>query len=227
MRVHFISHAVFESLGAIEKWVRDRDFQLTGSMPYKGEVLPDIKDIDFLCILGGPQSSTKIEKFPYLQDEINYIKQALDQDKYVFGVCLGAQLIGEALGAKTEQSPTKEVGVYPVTLTESGQADQLFDGFPKSFDVSHWHYDMPGIADGVEILAESKGCPRQAYRYGKKVVGTQCHFEFTLQSALRLIKNCPEDLSPGEYTQTVEELSKNDYCTINQRLFKILDRMIA
>src|SRR5579863_889723 len=130
MRIHTIIHAPFEMPGIIETWAVSKRHNLSSTHIYKGEKLPDVAAMDFLIIMGGPQSPVEIEKYPYLRDEITLAKQAIDQSKAVLGVCLGAQIIGESLGAATERSPNKEISVYPIHLTQAGEADAIFKMFP-------------------------------------------------------------------------------------------------
>lgn len=131
------------------------------------------------------------------------------------GFCLGAQLIGEALHARAERSPFKEVGVFPVTLTDEGERDPLLANVPKEFSVFHWHNDMPGLTKEAVILAKSEGCPRQIIRYSPLAYGFQCHPEMTLQIADELMKHCSNDLVPGKYVQTGEEILGYDYYALN------------
>ena len=171
------------------------------------------------------QSPLQIEESPYLADEIAAIKAALAQNKRVLGFCLGAQLIGEALGAKTARSPEKEVGVYPITLTAEGAKDPLLAGLGEVLPVIHWHNDMPGLTPDAVLLASSLGCPRQAVRYRDNVYGFQCHLEITRDGIAGMIKAVPDDLRPSRFTQPEEELMKQDYPTINNLMFTILDRL--
>jgi len=150
------------------------------------------------------------DKYPYLNDEINLIRASIEAGKVVLGFCLGAQLISEALGAKTEWSPEKEIGVYPIDLTAVGQKDPLFAGFDPKFNVIYWHSDMPGLPKGAELLAHSDGCPRQAFRYGDRVYGFQFHMEITPEVANDLVANCPDDLEPGKFVQTAETFLASD-----------------
>jgi GMP synthase (glutamine-hydrolysing) len=179
MNILFITHASFEKPGSIELWAKKNNHMTHEVRPYAGEALPAIDNYDMLIVMGGPQSPIKIEKSPYLKDEIELIKDALNQKKKMIGVCLGAQLIAEALGAKTERSPNKEIGMYPVELIGNVSDDPVFKDFPDKFDVMHWHSDMPGLTDGIKLLAKSEGCPRQIFRFGDRVYGFQCHFELT------------------------------------------------
>ena len=141
----------------------------------------------------------------------------------MLGVCLGAQIIAEALGAKTERSPNKEIGVYPVELTAAGQRDPLFKHFLPRFDVMHWHNDMPGIPSGAEILAKSEGCPRQAYRYGDRVYGLQFHLEMTNKLVNGMIEHCSNDLIVNTFVKSTQELQAENLENINQKMFVILE----
>lgn len=224
MNILCITHADFETPGIIEEWAQlnGHDFHIT--KPYKGEDLPDVNQFDFLIVMGGPQSPLKIEEFPYLASEIALIREAVSKGTRVLGFCLGAQLIGEALGAKTERSPEKEVGVYPITLTSEGSDDPLLQGMPETFPVIHWHNDMPGLTPGAALLASSKGCPRQIIRYKKNVYGFQCHLEITHDGIETMIEAVPNDLSPSKFTQSRDELIRQNYTPINDVMMTVLNR---
>src|SRR3989344_5005719 len=223
MRMLIISHASFEKPGSIESWARRNHCEIQEISPYKGESLPDIKYYDFLVVMGGPQSPLFINESPYLGDEIELIKRAVQLHKRIVGVCLGAQLIGEALGAKTERSPHREVGMYPVELLKEAKDDPVFSHFPQQLEVMHWHSDMPGIAKGAVLLAKSEGCPRQAYRYGDNIYGFQCHFELTKPLVEEMIRHCPNDLKSGKYIMTADVLMSVDYAKMNSYMDKVLD----
>src|SRR5436309_1045982 len=109
MNILSISHASFEKLGYIETWANKNNHIIRKVNPYRGETLPKIDGFDFLIIMGGPQSTMQMEKAPYLQDEIELIQDAIKQEKRIMGICLGAQLVAEALGGTTEPSPHQEV----------------------------------------------------------------------------------------------------------------------
>lgn len=227
MNILCITHADFETPGVIGDWAKQRGYGFKICRPYQGEDCLSAAAFDILIVMGGPQSPLELEKDPYLKDEMILITQAIGEDKIVLGFCLGAQLIGEALGGKTTRSPEKEVGVYPLSLTEEGLNDPLLGGFPKSFPSIHWHNDMPGETKDSVILAFSQGCPRQALRYAPKVYGFQCHLEITKEGIQDMIRACPGDLKPSQFTQTPDELLGQDYSTINQLMIRILDRLVA
>ncbi len=229
MNILCITHADFESPGVIHTWADANHFNFTIVSPYKNESLPPTNTFDSLVIMGGPQDAGagNRDEYPYLKGEIELIQNSLAENKAIIGFCLGAQLIGEALGAKTERSTHKEVGVYPITLTEDGLKDPLLKDLGESFDVIHWHNDMPGLTPDATLLAYNEGCPRQIIRYKSNVYGFQCHLEMTKENIQGMIDAVPQDLKPSQFTQTKEQLLSNDYPAINKRMFHILDKLMG
>jgi GMP synthase (glutamine-hydrolysing) len=223
MHIHYIIHASFESLGAIESWAHANGHALSGTHTYKGEKLPDSLDFDCLIVMGGPQSPLHLDRWPYLQDEINLIKAAVDANKAILGICLGAQLIGEALGAKTQRSPQREIGVLPVELLPDAAHDPVFSQLPSTFLVMHWHNDMPGIPKDARILAKSAGCPYQAFSVGDRIYGLQFHLEMTAANIQEMLRHCEADLEPGPYVETKKQMMEYQMDNINARLFVLLD----
>jgi len=225
-------HESFESPAAIEIWAKTNSHMLTYTRLYAGDLLPtDTKNIDFLIIMGGPQSpATSLTECSYFdaKKEIAFIKNAIDNKKKVLGVCLGAQLIGEAYGAKFEHSPHREVGVFSIHLTEAAKKDPVFSQFPNILSVGHWHGDMPGVPKGAEILAYSEGCPRQVVKYDRFIYGFQCHFEFTKEAIQGMLNHCSSDIAQADimpYIQDSKTLKSHDYDSINHYLFQFLDYM--
>jgi GMP synthase (glutamine-hydrolysing) len=232
MKVHILMHESFESPAAIESWARVRSHDISYTRFYQNDTLPENVDgLDYLIIMGGPQSpATTEEESPHYhaKEEMAFIRKAIDADKLVLGVCLGAQLIGEALGAAFGHSPEREIGVFNISLTPEAKNDPIFSTFPDTFPVGHWHGDMPGLTPESKVLATSPGCPRQVVRYTPKVYGFQCHFEFTPEAIEGMIENNSHELEQFKglpYIQTAEALRKHDYAQMNQLLFKFLDHM--
>jgi GMP synthase (glutamine-hydrolysing) len=150
--------------------------------------------------------------------------------KAVLGICLGSQLIGEALGAPFSHSPEKEIGKFPVWLTDAGRRNPLFSHFGQTLEVGHWHNDMPGLTPDAEIIAWSEGCPRQIVKYSDRVYGFQCHLELTPEVVELLIAHSQNDLRlAGErrFIDTPDRLRAHDYCGMNQMLFTFLDKFTA
>ena len=234
MHIHFIIHEHFEAPGAYEIWGKSRGCSLSYTRVYQGDPLPEeLGHTDLLIIMGGPQSpATTREECPWFdaQAEKALISRAIEAGKTVIGVCLGSQLIGEALGAAFCHSPEKEIGKFPVRLTDAGKANPLFEGFGSVLNVGHWHNDMPGLTPQAKVLAYSEGCPRQIVQYSERVYGFQCHMELTPEVVELLIEHSQSDLRrAGEFrfVETAEKLRSHDYREMNQVLFSFLDKLTA
>ena len=234
MKIYIIIHENYESPGAIISWAEKNQHQISQIRLADGEQLPEnCNEFDFLLILGGPHRSTvTLEECPHFnaQAEITLIKDAIAANKHVLGVCLGAQLIGEAYGDIAQLSPEMEIGAFDLTLTKAGQTDPLFADFPGSFPVGLWHKDMPGLNDNARILAYSAGCPRQIINYAPRVYGFQCHFELTQENVEARIDLKPHELTENAnapYVWSASEFSQHDYHAMNQLLFSFLDKFTA
>lgn len=234
MNIHFILHETFEVPGAYLKWAQERGHNVTSTKVYEEEKLPETVDgIDFLIVMGGPQSPDENRQaFPYYDPkaEIALIQKAIDADIYIVGVCLGAQLLSVAYGGKYEHSPEREIGVFPINLTEAGLADDHIKDFGSTLDTGHWHGDMPGLSDNAVVLATSKGCPRQIVRFSPKHYAFQAHLEFDPEAIDLLIAADGEEHLRQQnqelpFVQTPEELRANDYSQMNKKLFAFLDSL--
>lgn len=234
MNIHFILHETFEVPGAYLKWAQERGHNVTSTKVYEEEKLPETVDgIDFLIVMGGPQSPDENRQaFPYYDPkaEIALIQKAIDADIYIVGVCLGAQLLSVAYGGKYEHSPEREIGVFPINLTEAGLADDHIKDFGSTLDTGHWHGDMPGLSDNAVVMATSKGCPRQIVRFSPKHYAFQAHLEFDPEAVDLLIAADGEEHLRQQnqelpFVQTPEQLRANDYSQMNKKLFAFLDSL--
>lgn len=233
MRVHFVVHEAFEAPGAFETWARRRGHSVALSRVYAGDRLPAaVDDIDLLVVLGGPQSpATPKSECPHFDAEAekSLISRAIAGRRAVVGVCLGSQLIGEALGASYERSPQTEIGKFPITLTDEGVRNEKVAHFGKTLGVGHWHNDMPGLTPAAKVLAFSEGCPRQIVEYNPLVYGFQCHLELTRDEIELLIAASEKELARLEhqrFVQQPDELRLNDYSEMNDKLFVFLDKLV-
>ncbi len=230
MRVHFVVHESFEAPGAYYDWAVKRGHDVTMTKLYQGEKLPkDSSGIDLLIVMGGPQSpQTTVEECPHFdaKAEIALIQDAISQEKRVLGICLGAQLLGEAYGAPVEKSPEKEIGNYSITLTTAGLADDKLSAFGSSVVVGHWHGDMPGLTSQAKVLATSQGCPRQIIKYSDKHYAFQCHLEFSkslIEALLAEEVDYAEQVKTHSYLQAADDMLAYDYSEMNHVLEQFLD----
>jgi len=233
MKVHFIIHEKYEGPGEFLNWVEEHGFVSSSTNIYLGETLPLETDlIDLLIVLGGPQCpATTVEQCHYFSadEEAAFIRACIENGKAVIGVCLGAQLIGEALGAKFEQSPHKEIGYFPIELTEIGRQHEKLCHFNAKEIVGHWHNDMPGLTPASKVLATSVGCPRQIVEYSPLVYGFQCHLEFTTDSIAELIEVSGDEFTAIEhysYVQEPENIVANSSSAMNALLFEFMNKLV-
>lgn len=138
---------------------------------------PPLDSASALIFMGGPMSAN--DDLPYIRREIQLIETAMAQNKPVLGICLGAQLIAKALGARVYRNPVKEIGWFPVAWTDEAHRDRLFSGLTQSETVFHWHGETFDLPPGAIWLAESEACRNQAFRFGTNVYGLQFHLEVT------------------------------------------------
>ncbi|MCE0494882.1 type 1 glutamine amidotransferase [Vibrio salinus] len=230
MRIHFIIHEVFEAPGAYEYWANKNQHTITYSRVYEGDQLPEtVENIDFLIVMGGPQNpATTIEECSHFnsKNEQAFIAKAIEKKKAVLGICLGSQLIGEALGAQYDHSPEKEIGKFPIFLTQNGLSHPLFSHFGQTLSVAHWHNDMPGLTRNAVIIAYSDGCPRQIVAYNDLVFGFQCHMEFTKEVVEQLIiHDTPQPGQKFPFVDSPDKLKNYDYDDMNRKLYAFLDKL--
>lgn len=169
-------HVQFEDLGAfagpIEAAgyaVRYRDAGLDAIRPEEAE------QADLLVVLGGPIGAYETDQYPFLVEEQAILRERLAAGRPTLGICLGAQLMAIALGARVAPGAAKEIGWAPVALTEAGRDGPLrhLDGVP----VLHWHGDAFDLPPGARRLAATPLCPNQAFALGRHALGFQFHPE--------------------------------------------------
>ncbi len=148
----------------------------------KGEKLPaSLSGIGGIVSLGGPMNVYEEDVYPFLKAEEQLLKSAIENNLPVLGICLGAQLLAKALGAKVKKSPQKEIGWSKVKLTKGAFRDNLFEGLDRHLEVFQWHEDMFDLPENSVLLAESSACPHQAFRAGQNIYGLQFHLEIDKQ----------------------------------------------
>ena len=226
-KIHYFQHVPFEGLGSIEEWITLSGHSLTSTRFFESTVLPEISDIDWLIVMGGPMSVNNEKQYPWLAAEKKFIRQAIDEGKTVLGICLGSQLVSAALGAKVYQNKEKEIGWFDIEFTCFAKSDKLFFDIENRIKVFHWHGDTFDLPEKAVHLAFSKGCKNQAYSYKDKVLALQFHLEPTISSLQEMIDFGRDELKTGKYVQTEQELKKYDLLIESSReiLFTILNRL--
>jgi GMP synthase-like glutamine amidotransferase len=198
MNILIIKHVDIEGPGLIEYCLDQENipYQILELKP--GIHLPKLDDFTHLVILGGPMNVDEGDRYPFLKDEDLFIKEAIQRGKRILGICLGAQLIAKALGAKVFKAPVKEIGWYDVSLTRIGAVDPLFSHLPKTFSVFQWHEDTFEIPHGATLIATSSLVPYQAFRYGDNAYSLQFHLEVTEEMIREWMENYKEEFEESQ-----------------------------
>jgi len=223
MRAHWLQHVPFEGLGSIEAWLRQKQYEITSTRFFESENLPHPSNVDLLIVMGGPMSANEEEEFPWLISEKEFLRWCIQSGKSVLGICLGAQLIANAMGARVYRNRYKEIGWFPVQGVPSHNSS--FFSFPPRFEAFHWHGETFDLPPGAVRLARSEGCENQAFQLGRSVIGLQFHLETTPATAMELLTHCRAELLRSKYAQSEEVIlgaSDGRYEAINELMFQVL-----
>ena len=187
-RVNVMRHLAFEDLASFTSvlqahgydinYIEAADFALAPDDMSQIDALSD----DLLIILGGPISVNDKTMFPFIDAEITLLKERIAADKPTLGICLGAQLIANALGAKIFPGKEKEIGWYPLDITEAGKHSSLRYLSAEHCSMLHWHGETFDLPQGAVLLASSEKFTNQAFSYGENVLALQFHPEITQRS---------------------------------------------
>jgi GMP synthase (glutamine-hydrolysing) len=179
-----IRHVYFEDLGSLELVLGDRG-QLVRYLDVGRARIdaPNPLDISLMVVLGGPIGAYDDALFPHLNPLLAMLEKRIAAGLPTIGICLGAQLIARALGAKVYPAAQKEVGWKALTLTDAGRASALrhFEADGQSTPVLHWHGDTFDLPDGATRLASTDLCENQAFAWGDHVLCLQCHPEVLVE----------------------------------------------
>ena len=228
MRIHVLQHVSFEGPGIIGDWANANGHEISVTRLYEEEArLPPVDSIDFLVVMGGPMGVDDGEEYPWLVPEKRLIWGAIEAERPVLGICLGAQLIASVLGARVLRNEHREIGWGSIELTEEGRAAEVFSHLPDELEVFHWHGDTFETPEGAVNLAQSAGCRNQAFLYGKSILGLQFHLEITPGDVVAMIENTEEDLTPDAYVQAPAAMigKEDSSATTNEALRGILQKL--
>jgi GMP synthase-like glutamine amidotransferase len=199
MRVHWFQHVEFEGLGLIEPWMRTRGHSLSATRWWAGETAgADADAAEWLIVMGGPMNIYQHRDHPWLVAEKAALAAALGRGARVLGVCLGAQLLADALGGKVFQNAAREIGWWPVHAVDAGVATDEPYRFPAELPVLHWHGDTFTLPPGARRLAASAACAQQAFAWSPRALGLQFHLEMDAAALGRISQACASELTPHE-----------------------------
>jgi GMP synthase (glutamine-hydrolysing) len=221
-----LQHISCEPPAAYEDELRARGHDLMRVELDEGEALPDWRDFAGLIVMGGPMGAYEEEAHPWLREEKELIRDAVEADVAVWGVCLGAQLLAASLGAEVRPGPRAEVGLLPVVLTPAAAADPVFGDLPQSFATLQWHSDTFELPEAATLLASSPAYPHQAFVRGR-AYGLQFHLEVPPELASEwaevpaYAQSLEAILGPGAMPTLLEDigLHADDMLPLARRLF--------
>jgi GMP synthase (glutamine-hydrolysing) len=177
-----LQHISCEPPAAFEDELLSRGLDVTRVELDEGDPLPDWREHPAIVVMGGPMGAYDEADHPWLVEEKRLLREAVEAGTPVWGVCLGAQLLAAALGARVYRGEQPEVGVLPVHLTSDAARDPVFGGAPSSFPTLQWHGDSFDLPEGAALLASSPAYLHQAFRVGRSY-GLQFHIEVPLELA--------------------------------------------
>lgn len=214
MKFHFLYHASFEGPGSIAFWIKKHGHYMKETNLWAHQSLPFVQDFHALVIMGGPMNIYEDRKYLWLKEEKKFIEKALRCKKKVLGICLGAQLIADVLGAKVSKNKSPEIGWLPVEWTYQAHSVPWLKAYPREFTVFQWHGDTFQIPRSAVRLAKSKACENQAFLYHNQALALQFHLESTPESVALLNKHC----GPEKITGNLSQFDK-----INHKMAELLD----
>lgn len=177
-KILVFQHVPYEPLGTLDPLLKAAGFRIRYvNFGRDANQRPQLDKYAALIVLGGPMNADQIDTYPNLLTEVDIIREAVDRDMSVLGICLGAQLLAKALGGSVARNPVREIGWYDVNLTEAGAKDPVLSSFSQEQCVFQWHEDGIGLPPGAEHLAESADSQVQAFRHGEHAYGFQFHLE--------------------------------------------------
>jgi GMP synthase (glutamine-hydrolysing) len=211
----------------MESYFFQREHELSSTHFYLGDSIPSIHEFDWLIVMGGPMGVYDELQYPWLTEEKIFIRRSIDAGKIVLGICLGAQLIANALGAVVFKNPYREIGWFPIERQLIANESAMADIFPETLEVFHWHGDTFEIPQGAKLLASSEGCRNQGFIIDNRVLGLQFHLETTSESAGALIQNCGAELDGSKYVQSAAEIQSDEsrFLKINGIMRSLLEKL--
>lgn len=228
MRIVCLQHVPYEGPDAVADWAAERGHVLDTVVPLY-EAYPALDGIDMLVVMGGPMGAYEDGAYPWLKAERSFIREAVDAGRLVLGICLGAQLAASALGGSVHAHTVRELGWFPLRLTDAGSSSPVLSVIPDGMLVGLWHGDTYQLPAGMQTAATTEACANQAFEAADgRVVGLQFHLEWS-EDALRALADRHPDwfVEGGPYVQSREQFVSPGEPLARGRevLFRMLDAM--
>ncbi len=222
-----LRHLAFEDLGLLDPMLRDRGWRIHYYDVGVNELWKlDLAQVGLLVILGGPIGAEEDERYPFIGEELQLARERLATREPMLGVCLGAQLIARAMGARVRPMGRKEIGYAPISLTQQGEKSPL--ATLGAQPVLHWHGDQFDLPEGFQSLASTPLCPNQAFWIEDQMMAWQFHLEVdSMRIEQWLIGHTAELAQEGIPLQRLRDEAKLHAKGLEQALDRVISRWLA
>jgi GMP synthase (glutamine-hydrolysing) len=224
MTVLILKNVPAEGPGTIEDFLAGHNIRYS-IIDLSSEEIPVTDDFDALVILGGPMSANDADKIPYIKKEIELVRDFKGKGKKVLGICLGAQIMARAYGAKVYPGAEKEIGWYDIEIDYGGGTDRLMKclaqhpqtkEYLNSVKVFQWHGETFDVPEGAVRVATSRLYPNQAFRFGENAYAFQFHIEVREETIYEWLKDEPVDMTAlkrdtGQFFNEYQQRAFNFY----------------
>lgn len=229
MRIHCLKHADYDGPAFLPDWAARMSHVLTQVLVHAGEPLPEPADFDALIVMGGPMSLGQEAAHPWIGAERRLVERTMAADKPVLGICLGAQLMAQVLGAPVAPGPHPEIGWFPVHITGQTRHSWLDGALPERFRSFFWHEETFGIPAGAIHIARTPAYDNQGFVYGRHLA-LQFHLEVTPEWAAGLVARDAAQLVEHPFIQSADDIlaeSEERSAHNNELMAGLLERWTA
>ena len=229
-RLHVLQHVAFEGPDRVLDWAKRKRCEITTTRFDERQTLPKLEAFDWLLVMGGPMAVYETDTVAWMEREIAFVREAVHAGKKVLGICLGAQILAAALGAKVFPGRTKEIGWLPAQVTPDGKKHPVFQSWPSELTVFQWHGDTFDLPAGAVHCVSSVDCAQQAFSFGENVLALQFHLEVSEKGMRGMLEHLGAGLPRGIPTvQSPEQILSGAHHTrtLQVHLDAMLDRFFS
>jgi GMP synthase-like glutamine amidotransferase len=210
MQIVVLQHVAFEGAGILLEIFNRGGHHVEICKLYAADALPNLAEVDAIVVMGGPMGVGDTEQFPWLINEKRFLSEANKEGKPILGICLGAQLLADVLGARVYRNAHREIGWFAVTTTPAFRASRFGKVLGDEFIPLHWHGDTFDLPAGALSIGASAACQCQGFVFDQRVLALQFHLEMTSTGLAKLAKHCADELMPSAYVQSAEQLNVDE-----------------